>query len=425
MTDSCDIGGVNTMVRRKKGQNMRSLKISLIVVLSIITLGLCGVLVYGMTGHHIYPNANKDYTGMHLVLEEEIPLDGIDSISVLYGMNSNDIFLYEGEGDSLIVKEYCEFDLDDEELSTVTVSEKSLEIKGKKRNHIGFFQPFSIGYAGGYVKLWLPASYKGQLTLVTASGDIALEPELAIEEDFSASSVSGNLKISAISAENVDIASTSGDVQISQINTDGEINIATTSGDMQLQQLNGSADISSVSGYIRAEAISGNIHLATTSGDIILQRVDGNADVSTTSGEVKIQEGSGDRSISSISGDILVKEMEGSFDISTTSGEVRVQAQEGQGKAETSSGDISVELSKLTGNLNMNSTSGDVNIKLPESDSFDFEANTSSGDINTFFDDNLKFSKKGNNAQGTYGTNKNGSRIDIDTTSGDVRITKK
>ena len=117
--------------------------------------------------------------------------------------------------------------------------------------------------------------------------------------------------------------------------------------------------------------------------------------------------------------------MEGSFDISTTSGDIRVQAQEGQGKAQTSSGDISVELSGLTGNLNMNSTSGDVNIKLPESDSFDFEADTTSGDINTFFDDNLKFSKKGNNAQGTYGANRNGSRIDIETTSGDIKITNK
>lgn len=397
----------------------------MIVVLSIITLGLCGVLAYGMTGHPVYENANKDYTGMYLVLEEEIPLDGIDNISVLYGMNSNDIFLYEGEGDSLIVKEYCTSEPDDEELSTVTVSEKSLEIKGKKRNHIVFFQPFSFGYAHGCVKLWLPASYKGKLTLATASGDIISEPELVIEEDFAASSVSGNLKISAISAENVDIASTSGDVQISQINTDGKMNIATTSGDMQLQQLNGSADISSVSGCVRTEAISGNIQLATTSGNIILQCVDGNADVSTTSGDVEIQEGKGDRSISSISGDILVKEMEGSFDISTTSGEIRVQAQEGQGKAETSSGDISVELSGLTGNLNMNSTSGDVNIKLPESDSFDFEADTTSGDINTFFDDNLKFSKKGNNAQGTYGTNRNGSRIDIETTSGDIKITNK
>ena len=63
-------------------------------------------------------------------------------------------------------------------------------------------------------------------------------------------------------------------------------------------------------------------------------------------------------------------------------------------------------------------------MKLSKMDSFAFEANTTSGEIDTFFDDSLKFSKRGNSAEGTYGSNTQGNKIDIETTSGDVRITK-
>ena len=59
---------------------MRNLKIGLLVMLCILTVFLCGIFAYGMTGHNIYRGFqhgyyDRDYAGMHLVLEKEVPME--------------------------------------------------------------------------------------------------------------------------------------------------------------------------------------------------------------------------------------------------------------------------------------------------------------------------------------------------------------
>lgn len=412
---------------------MRNLKIALLVALCILTALLCGIFAYGMTGHNIYRAFqhgyyDRDYAGMHLVLEKEVPMEGIDSISISYGKNSNDIYLYEGQGDVLAIKEYNEFELNENELSTVWVNGSRIEVKGKKRSRIraGFFH---FGYGGGYTEVWLPASYKGELALATSSGDITSEMDLILEKDLSAASTSGEITMPDVMAGNVSLASTSGNVRVEKIDTNGngtagDINIATTSGDIAVKQLVGETNIASTSGYVNAETITGNAQIATTSGDITVQHIDGNAAFSSTSGNAKIMEGSGDRSVSTSSGDVTIDGADGLWKIHTTSGEVRITGQNDNGSIETTSGDVNLEVVELSGRLDINTSSGSVNVKLLQDSTFDFSAETTSGDIETFFDNDLKFSKRGNSAQGTHGQNQQGNSIRIGTTSGDVRIMK-
>ena len=387
---------------------MRNLKIGLLVALCILLVFLCGIFAYGITGHNIYRafrggSKDRDYVGMHLVLEKEVPIDGIDSISISYGKNSNDIYLYEGQGDVLTIKEYNEADLNENELSTVAVNGSKLEVKGKRRSSrrigVGFFR---FGYGGGYTEVWLPASYKGELALATSSGDITSEMDLVLERDLSAASTSGEITMPDVTAGNVSLASTSGDITVKQLT--GEPNIASTSG------------------YVNVETITGNAQIATTSGDITVQHIDGNAVFNSTSGNAKIMEGGGGRSVSTSSGDVTIDGADGSWQIYTTSGEVRVKGQNDNGSIETTSGDVSLEVVELSGTLDINTSSGSVNMKLLQDSAFDFSADTASGNIDTFFDDDLKFSKRGNSAQGTHGQNPQGNSIRIGTTSGDVRI---
>ena len=390
---------------------MRSLKIGLLVALCILTVFLCGIFAYGMAGHNIYKAFwggynDRDYVGMHLVLEKEVPIDGIDSISISYGKNSNDIYLYEGQGNVVTIKEYNEADLNENELSTVSMNGSKLEVKGKRRSsrriRAGFFH---FGYGGGYTEVWLPASYKGELALATSSGDITSEMDLVLEKDLSAASTSGEITMPDVMAGNVSLSSTSGDIMVKQLT--GETNIASTSG------------------YVNVETITGNAQIATTSGDITVQHIDGNAALSATSGNAKIMEGSGDRSASTSSGDIMIDGADGFWKIHSTSGEVRVTGQNDNGSIETTSGDVSLEIVELNGILDINTSSGSVNMKLSQDSAFDFSADTASGDIDTFFDDELNFSKRGNSAQGSHGQNPQGNSIRIGTTSGDVRIMKE
>ena len=414
---------------------MRNLKIGLLVALCILLAFLCGIFAYGMTGHNIYRafrggSNDRDYVGMHLVLEKEVPIDGIGSISVSYSMNGNDVYLYEGQGDMLVIKEYNEAELNENELSTVSVNGSKLEVKGKRRSsrriRAGFFH---FGYGGGYTEVWLPASYKGELALATSSGDITSEMNLVLERDLMAASTSGEITMPDVSAGNVSLASTSGNVRIETIETDkngtaGDINIAATSGDIAVKRLVGETNIASTSGYVNAEIITGNVQIATTSGDITVQHIDGNAVFESSSGNAKITEGSGERSVSTNSGDIMIDGADGLWMIHSTSGEVRVKGQNDNGSIETTSGDVNLEIVELSGTLDINTGSGSVNMKLLQDSAFDFSADTTSGDINTFFDEELNFSKRGNSAQGSHGQNSQGNSIRIGTTSGDVRIMK-
>lgn len=176
-----------------------------------------------------------------------------------------------------------------------------------------------------------------------------------------------------------DIKTISGDIN-SYANFLNENNkIQSTSGDILLQNLL-SGDIKTVSGNISLENMAkGNIE--TVSGDVVV--------TSLKEGEV-----------STISGDINVSNTN-TLEVNSTSGEVIIGSLIGYGVIETTSGDIIVKHLELIDNMNINSTSGDVEVKLIN------EAliltNTKSGDVKT------------KNTRGEY-------ELRIETTSGDILV---
>lgn len=433
---------------------MRNVKIATLVMLCILTAGLCGIFAYGISGHDLHAwgaegNTYESHGSPRLVMEKEVPLEGIDKISVQYDMNSNDIMIYESEGDFLTVREYSELDLKEEDLSTVTVKGGELEVRGKPRNGRSFqirIGLFGVRSSYGYTEIGLPSSYKGQLVLSTASGEIGSQIDIALEKEFQASTSSGDVTIPNITAKTVSLNSTSGDIEVGAIYTDvsdaaGAVTIATSSGNIEVDQLTGGMDIESTSGEItvkqltgetkiksssgniKSETITGDTRLETTSGDISVKHIDGAVTAEASSGRIEIHEGSGERTVRTTSGDIQLEDIAGVWDIQSSSGEVWLKAQEGSGRISTTSGDVDLELEKITGDLQIDCSSGLVKLRLSPDNAFDFQADTSSGDIQTFFDSNLKFSKNGNNASGAYGDHKNGSHIEIRTTSGDVQVT--
>lgn len=407
---------------------MRKFKIVTLVLWCLLTAGLCGILAYGMSGYGFYAGyqSYEVYGGSpNLVFEKEIPLDGIDNILVQYDMNNNDIYLREGDADVLTIREYNELELKEDEISTVTVTDGRIEVRGKRRNGIEF--QIRLGRSGfrsviGYTEIILPASYKGQLSLMTASGDIKREAALVLEKDFEASTSSGDIMLTDVTAENISLKCSSGDIDADQLI--GVTDIESTSGEITVRNFVGGTKLKSSSGDIESESITGNARLVTTSGEITVQHVDGDVSAESSSGDIGIHKGSGARTVMTTSGDIRLDGVDGVWEIQTSSGEVWIKAQEGSGSISTTSGDINLKLSRLAGSLNMDSSSGLVQIGIAADNAFDFRADTSSGDIETFFDDDLSFSKRGNSAHGTYGDSEDGSSVVVKTTSGDVWVSK-
>ena len=405
---------------------MKGLKIGLIAALVMIMFGLCGILVLGIRHTKDGFPTRTTYTDMQLVLDEEVSLDGIDRINIQYDMNSNDVYFYEGEGDTLRVKEYAGYEADEGEISTVEINGNTLEIKGKRRN-THTIRIFGFGYSSGYgyTEIWLPDSYRNALEVKTSSGTIRADFDIVLDGELSFTSSSGDMTLKEVSAAVVEITATSGRINgtgLCAADGDGEIVVQTSSGDVRIEQFMGNTTIETTSGRMEVETIAGSFSGSSSSGDITVGMANGNAVVSTNSGIVKIRGGSGTRNISTSSGDVLIEKAEDVFEVSTTSGRAVVEAEKGAGSIETSSGDVRLTLPELTGELKIRTNSGRVDIGFSKDEALMFEVNTTSGDIATFFDDSLSFSKKGNHAKGTIGNEEQAKEVTIETSSGDVRI---
>lgn len=405
---------------------MKGLKIGLITALVMIMFGLCCILVWGIRHTKDAFPTRTTYTDMQLVLDEEVSLDGIDRINIQYDMNSNDVYFYEGEGDTLRVKEYAGYETDEGEISTVEINGNTLEIKGKRRN-THTIRIFGFGYSSGYgyTEIWLPDSYRNALEVETSSGTIRADFDIVLDGELSFTSSSGDMTLKEVSAAAVEIMATSGRINgtgLCAVDGDGEIVVQTSSGDVRIEQFMGNTTIETTSGRMEVETIAGSFSGSSSSGDITVGMANGNAVVSTNSGAVKIRGGSGTRNISTSSGDVLIEKAEDVFEVSTTSGRAVVEAEKGAGSIETSSGDVRLTLPELTGELNIRTNSGRVDIGFSKDAALMLEVNTTSGDIDTFFDDSLSFSKKGNHAKGFVGNEEQAKEVTIETSSGDVRI---
>ena len=146
--------------------------------------------------------------------------------------------------------------------------------------------------------------------------------------------------------------------------------------------------ISTASGNIKAEGVSGRIQLNTASGNVTLQSVGGEIRASTASGSVKVRDASGSVSASS------------------------------------ASGDVDVELTRIEGNGDMrfSTASGDVHVRMPASLDARVDISTVSGSIDTNFPIEVKENKygPGSSAHGQLGS---GSRsLKISSASGDVSL---
>lgn len=357
---------------------MKGLKITLIAVSSVVVVGLCVLLGYGLSRRD---SARWEIlsSNAELVQEKEFSVEDIDKLDIRYDKSSNDVTIYESDGSTVIVREFANFAVKDSELAEIKLSGSTLSVKGPKRtNNMINVNRYM------YTEIWLPAGYEGEISVKTVSGEISVDRELSLQQKLKLSSTSGDITTKNVAAEQVMIASTSGEVRTGEL-TAKEIEISTTSGDIRLDKAAG--------------------RLLATS----------------TSGEVTVSDGSGERKVSTTSGDIRISGIDSKFSVSSTSGEVTLEGQSGFGTVGTTSGDTRLSVAQLTGDLDISTSSGEVTLQLSRDESLQFKANTGSGTISTFFDDVLSFSKKGDRAEGSIG-NDSKNKVTVTTTSGDIRV---
>nr|WP_295971848.1 DUF4097 family beta strand repeat-containing protein [uncultured Bacillus sp.] len=107
-----------------------------------------------------------------------------------------------------------------------------------------------------------------KITLNTSSGDIETADSEAVKS-FSVHSLSGDLTMKNIKAENLQIDLISGDSDIQNAATNAAV-LSSTSGDIQMNQVDGQIEASTMAGDIALmkEEMNSNMKIEATSGDV-------------------------------------------------------------------------------------------------------------------------------------------------------------
>jgi DUF4097 and DUF4098 domain-containing protein YvlB len=141
-------------------------------------------------------------------------------------------------------------------------------------------------------------------------------------------------------------------------------------------------EVSTASADVRTTGRLGAIDAKTASGDLGFDVIDGELRIATASGDVSVAEVGGSATVKSASGDVDIRLARGSLSINLASGDVRV----GQALAGVSLGSASGDLeigSVETGEIRLQSVSGDVRVGVREGLRVWIDASSVSGDISS------------------------------------------
>ena len=268
----------------------------------------------------------------------------------------------------------------------------------------------------------LPVSFDGIVTVRGSSNDIAVRNFDVAEMD--AENSSGNLSANDIRSEEVSLKVSSGDIEVGRIEG-SKVYIESSSGRITIENLQASAEmeVSASSGRITGRRIAGNqVVFNSSSADISLEVLEaGNADIKVSSGDVQLNKVTAETlEIKLSSGDLEIMTLDSNRTEISTSGKTLIKSGRGEIILEGSSGDVDITLSALDAPLNLDISSGDITIALPEGSAFDALLDTSSGRIRSEFPVLGDLTADDDELNGTI--NGGGVPVTLQTSSGDIKL---
>jgi hypothetical protein len=187
-----------------------------------------------------------------------------------------------------------------------------------------------------------------------------------------------------------------------------DLDVSAVSADVETQSLLGPQRLTTVSGEIRAE-FAKDFEGKTVSGDLRLKGKSETGDVriSSVSGDVYLDRAGGDVEVTSVSGDLLL-------DVASVS----------MVRTRTTSGDLSLRGALARdGNVEADTISGDVTVRMKPQAGFQYEATSFSGTIGNCFGRHAESTSAhgpGTRLNGTAGDGHG--RVRVKSMSGDVAI---
>ena len=202
-----------------------------------------------------------------------------------------------------------------------------------------------------------------------------LVPASARLEQVQVQTASGNVDVSDVTTDVLDISSRSGDLHVDL--TDGNVlkraELHTTSGDAEIRLSAKEAQLHSMSGDMRFIGAARVLEVSSTSGDVTVELdadVCEKCSVRSVSGDVSCGGAARQVSAGTTSGDIELNTASEEVSFASVSGDVDVVSRSSALRSvegHTTSGDVTIRLQKGVqgADISFSTTSGDVNQKIP------------------------------------------------------------
>jgi DUF4097 and DUF4098 domain-containing protein YvlB len=253
-----------------------------------------------------------------------------------------------------------------------------------------------------------------QLKLETSSGDVNISSWSKNEVEIK---VFGNER----AAEKVDFYF---DTDNNQISVSSKTNGWTSSGIRIRFEIKVPSSfnniISTSGGDIKIDGIAGSIKLKTSGGDIDLSNLAGSMNASTSGGDISFSKVKGDINLSTSGGDIKGVGFSGDANVSTSGGDILLDANNAKISAKTSGGDISLLYTGENKGINLSTSGGSIDIKVP--DDFNASVKLSSGGGNVRTDFKGQNAVKISSAKFEADINKGGNNLIAKTSGGNIRL---
>ncbi|MFP4661065.1 MAG: DUF4097 family beta strand repeat-containing protein [Halanaerobiales bacterium] len=327
-----------------------------LVLVAVCSIGLGLAIIY-TTGGLVFSETNQNYD---INITEVRESDGVNQITV--NNISADITIIPEERENIKIHYYGNVS-NTADIPELNISRDGNELiirmeEGENKIRLFYFLNLTL-------EIHIPEEYAENLSIASSSGNIDFKDILRLR-DFSLDSLSGNLYIDTLTAGNTDIKLKSGNLKAVDLQVE----------DMAVEVISGNIDFNDFK--------ANDCNFSLTSGNL-------NADTfHTERTEYKI-----------ISGDVKIEDFYGDL------------------RGETSSGNIRIKFNTFKDNVRLSSSSGNIVLDLPDDAEFSIDARTS-GNIYYNFPVSIQGIKEDNYLNGHVSNGENTLKINV--SSGNITI---
>jgi len=145
-----------------------------------------------------------------------------------------------------------------------------------------------------------------------------------------------------------------------------------------------------------------------------------NVDLNTSGGDIKYGGVEGNARLNTSGGDIWGEKFMGNLKISTSGGDISLIGGDTRIDAENSGGDIKLDYNGVNRGIDLSTSGGDIEVKLPEKFSASVDLSTSGGDVSCSMD--MSNIKKLSGSKLVGDLNGGGEKLSAHTSGGDVSV---